>query len=147
MKGNPDLSKAVEPTAPSSFETSALSPTSSSTSVFFTPTASPNKFSPGNRSPGTQQSTSLGHSAVVGIGLGAKDGDSSPGDAIGGGAGGGPMRRNSLADLKIPGRISQAQVGLRYDLGMVREFATNVERKLLQQFLLISTNKSFCCRT
>ncbi|KAH9049758.1 hypothetical protein EDB83DRAFT_2400322 [Lactarius deliciosus] len=32
-------------------------------------------------------------------------------------------RRNSLGDLKIPARISQAQVGLKRDLGMVREFA------------------------
>ena len=38
-------------------------------------------------------------------------------------------RRNSLGDLKIPARISQAQVGLRRDLGMVREFASNVERE------------------
>ncbi|KAE9408086.1 hypothetical protein BT96DRAFT_21501 [Gymnopus androsaceus JB14] len=37
-------------------------------------------------------------------------------------------RRNSLGDLKIPARISQAQVGLRRDLGMVKEFATNVEQ-------------------
>ncbi|OBZ73071.1 hypothetical protein A0H81_06595 [Grifola frondosa] len=37
-------------------------------------------------------------------------------------------RRNSLGDLKIPPRISQAQVGLRRDLGMVREFATSVEQ-------------------
>ena len=36
-------------------------------------------------------------------------------------------RRNSLGDLKIPARISQAQVGLKRDLGMVREFATEVE--------------------
>ena len=34
-KGNPDLSKAVGPTAPSSFETSALSPTSSSTCLLY----------------------------------------------------------------------------------------------------------------
>ena len=44
MKGNPDLSKVVKPTVLSSFKTSALSPTSSSTSVFFTPTASPTSF-------------------------------------------------------------------------------------------------------
>ncbi|KAI9454490.1 hypothetical protein BJY52DRAFT_1284609 [Lactarius psammicola] len=37
-------------------------------------------------------------------------------------------RRNSLGDLKIPARISQAQVGLKRDLGMVREFAAEVER-------------------
>ena len=39
-------------------------------------------------------------------------------------------RRNSLGDLKIPARISQAQVGLRRDLGMVREFAASIEREL-----------------
>ncbi|KII84975.1 hypothetical protein PLICRDRAFT_126750 [Plicaturopsis crispa FD-325 SS-3] len=37
-------------------------------------------------------------------------------------------RRNSLGDLKIPARISQAQVGLRRDLGLVREFAASVEQ-------------------
>ena len=39
------------------------------------------------------------------------------------------IRRSSLGDLKIPARISQAQVGLRRDLGMVRDFATSVERE------------------
>lgn len=39
------------------------------------------------------------------------------------------LRRNSLGDLKIPARISQAQVGLRRDLGMVREFAASIERE------------------
>jgi hypothetical protein len=38
-------------------------------------------------------------------------------------------RRNSLSDLKIPVRISQAQMGLKRDLGMVKEFAMNVERE------------------
>jgi hypothetical protein len=38
-------------------------------------------------------------------------------------------RRNSLGDLKIPARISQAQVSLRRDLGLVRDFAASVERK------------------
>ncbi|PIL34719.1 hypothetical protein GSI_03500 [Ganoderma sinense ZZ0214-1] len=37
-------------------------------------------------------------------------------------------RRNSLGDLKIPARISQAQVGLKRDLSMVRDFATSVEQ-------------------
>ncbi|KAH0835601.1 hypothetical protein J3R83DRAFT_9326 [Lanmaoa asiatica] len=37
-------------------------------------------------------------------------------------------RRNSLGDLKIPARISQAQIGLKRDLGMVREFAISVDR-------------------
>lgn len=40
-------------------------------------------------------------------------------------------RRNSLGDLKIPARISQAQMGLRRDLGFVRDFAASVERKSL----------------
>ena len=40
------------------------------------------------------------------------------------------LRRNSLGDLKIPARISQAQVSLRRDLTMVRDFATSVEREL-----------------
>ncbi|KAF8837657.1 hypothetical protein BDN67DRAFT_983084 [Paxillus ammoniavirescens] len=38
------------------------------------------------------------------------------------------LRRNSLGDLKIPARISQAQIGLKRDLGMVREFATSVDK-------------------
>ncbi|KAK0217344.1 hypothetical protein EDD85DRAFT_370362 [Armillaria nabsnona] len=42
-------------------------------------------------------------------------------------------RRNSLGDLKIPARVAQAQVGLRRDLGLVREFAQSVdELKALQ---------------
>ena len=32
-----------------------------------------------------------------------------------------------MGDLKIPARISKAQVGLKRDLGMVREFAAEVE--------------------
>ena len=47
-------------------------------------------------------------------------------------------RRSSLGDLKIPARISQAQVGLRRDLGMVREFANSVERKYQTPFFVIS---------
>ncbi|KAF9524755.1 hypothetical protein CPB83DRAFT_909652 [Crepidotus variabilis] len=113
-----------------------LSPAVSATSsVFFTPTSSsspnglplsPNKLSP-NRSPISQQSASLGRSAIV-IG---KESASSIGPASGASH---PPRRNSLGDLKIPARISQAQVGLRRDLGMVRDFAANVEQlKDLQQ--------------
>ncbi|RDX40290.1 hypothetical protein OH76DRAFT_1413064 [Lentinus brumalis] len=37
------------------------------------------------------------------------------------------LRRNSLGDLKIPAQISQAQVSLKRDLTMVRDFATSVE--------------------
>jgi len=39
-------------------------------------------------------------------------------------------RRNSLGDLKIPTRISRAQVGLKRDLGMVWEFVAEVKGKL-----------------
>ena len=38
-------------------------------------------------------------------------------------------RRNSLNDLRIPARITQAQTGLRRDLTLVKEFAKNVERE------------------
>lgn len=47
-------------------------------------------------------------------------------------------RRNSLGDLKIPARISQAQVGLKRDLGMVREFAAEVESELNCSALMIT---------
>lgn len=46
--------------------------------------------------------------------------------ASGNGGREGLPRRNSLDDLKIPARISQAQVGLRRDLGMVRLVMWNV---------------------
>lgn len=39
-------------------------------------------------------------------------------------------RGGGRISLKIPERISQAQVSLKRDLGMVREFAANVEREL-----------------
>ncbi|KAH7320517.1 hypothetical protein B0J17DRAFT_583063 [Rhizoctonia solani] len=39
------------------------------------------------------------------------------------------LRRNSLSDLKIPARISRAQSGLKSNLGMVREFASCIERE------------------
>jgi hypothetical protein len=74
---------------------------------------------------------SLGRATAAGVdgspGLGGGKGSGNGGDANGGGSGNVP-RRNSLGDLKIPARISQAQVGLRRDLGMVREFAMNIER-------------------
>jgi hypothetical protein len=38
-------------------------------------------------------------------------------------------RRNSLSDLRIPARITQAQSGLRRDLTLVKEFAKKVERE------------------
>jgi len=114
-------------------------------SVFFTPfssaqfqpstVASPSKLhvphSPNTSKPSLiQHSASLGRStAVVATRSGpGKDGvDSFSGSNSAGG--GTPLRRNSLGDLKIPARISQAQVGLRRDLGMVKEFANKIERK------------------
>ena len=47
-------------------------------------------------------------------------------------------RRNSLGDLKIPTRISQAQVGLKRDLGMVREFAAEVESEFGNCLLIVA---------
>ena len=37
------------------------------------------------------------------------------------------VRRNSLGDLRIPKRISQAQTGLRANIGFVKEFAQGIE--------------------
>jgi hypothetical protein len=132
-------------------ETSLTTPSTSSSSVFFTPTSShsrnnvgvgtvgvgilplpplsPSKLSPGKSPSQSQQSVSLGRSTAVNA---AAAGDEATGLSLangsGSGGGGGLPRRNSLGDLKIPARISQAQVGLRRDLGMVREFASSVER-------------------
>ncbi|PFH46288.1 hypothetical protein AMATHDRAFT_51142 [Amanita thiersii Skay4041] len=72
------------------------------------------------RGPSSPQSASLGRSTYSPT----RDTGSSPSGALERV----PPRRNSLGDLKIPARISQAQVGLRRDLGMVREFASNVEQ-------------------
>lgn len=62
------------------------------------------------------QTASLGRNAQI-----PKERDQSVNSAV--------LRRNSLGDLKIPARISQAQVSLRRDLTMVRDFATSVECK------------------
>jgi serine/arginine repetitive matrix protein 2 len=67
-----------------------------------------------SQKPVSPQSASVGRSGVVAS-------QSAPATNV--------LRRNSLGDLKIPTRISQAQISLRRDLGLVREFATHVERK------------------
>ncbi|KAJ7465938.1 hypothetical protein FB451DRAFT_1561245 [Mycena latifolia] len=77
--------------------------------------------SPSPKPPVSPHSASLGRAAAISPVVSAAA--ATPVGA----AGAGTMRRNSLGDLKIPARISQAQVGLRRDLGMVREFARNVE--------------------
>ena len=61
-------------------------------------------------------------------------------------------RRNSLNDLKndlkIPTRISQAQQGLKRDLGMVRDFAIYIERAPFLSLWLMSLYRLFVsCRT
>jgi hypothetical protein len=65
-----------------------------------------------------------GGNCVNGNGNGNGNGNVVVGGANGNGnAGGGESpvpRRNSLGDLKIPARISQAQVSLRRDIGFVR---------------------------
>ena len=84
---------------------------------------SPNKLSPGKSPLQSQKSVSLGQSTTVNAG-----GETTRLTlANGSGGDGGLQRRNSLGDLKIPARISQAQVRFRRDLGMVREFISNVE--------------------
>ena len=142
-------------------ETLLVTPSTSSSLVFFTPTSSlsgnnvgvsaagvggilplpplsPNKLSPGKSPSQSQQSVSLGRSTVAAAG--EATGLSL---ASGSGSGGGLPRRNSLGDLKIPARISQAQVGLRRDLGLVREFASNVEREFCLAFSGLSGDSTF----
>ena len=48
------------------------------------------------------------------------------------------LRSNSLGDLKITAKISQAKVGLKRDLGMVREFAAEVESEFRNHPLIIA---------
>ncbi|KAK2463307.1 hypothetical protein APHAL10511_004962 [Amanita phalloides] len=84
----------------------------SSSNNFTTPPSSPKRRGSITKSPTSPQSTSLGRSTYSPT---RPEEKSAP-------------RRNSLGDLKIPARISQAQVGLRRDLGMVKEFANSVEQ-------------------
>lgn len=98
-----NISQGVESLfVPSSSAPASLSPKASPVSASRT---SPSKAS-------SPQSASLGRTTQVPI-------PSSSSASV--------PRRNSLGDLKIPARISQAQIGLKRDLGMVREFATSVD--------------------
>ena len=63
--------------------------------------------------------------------------------ASGSGSGGELPKRNSIEDQKIPAWTSQAQVGLRRDLGMVREFASNAEREFRLDFSGFSDDLMF----
>ncbi|CCM05241.1 uncharacterized protein FIBRA_07451 [Fibroporia radiculosa] len=92
---------------------------STSSPISPSPTPLPSPTRP-KLSTSPQQAASLGRATLISKDLQA---EASP-----------VPRRNSLGDLKIPARISQAQVGLRRDLGMVREFAASVDQlKQLQQ--------------
>lgn len=73
------------------------------------PPLSPNKLSPGKSPSQSQQSVSLGRSTTVNTGGGDEATGLSLASGSGSGSGGGLPRRNSLGDLKIPARISQAQ--------------------------------------
>ena len=77
----------------------------------------PSKMTP--KSPGSPQSASLGRTTQAP--------NPPPSNAS-------VPRRNSLGDLKIPARISQAQIGLKRDLGLVREFATSVDSECSSVF-------------
>jgi len=147
------LSPAFSPVPSSPLSVSALaspripqhmlpSTLSLSSSLFSTPTGSPfppalpNKLAVGvtRHLPG-KQSVSLGRAMAAGadgspgLGRGEGVGGSRSGGGWGTNGSGSVPRQNLWGDLKIPTRISQAQVGLQRDLGMVREFAMNIERK------------------
>lgn len=110
---------------------SLLSPSSSAPSVAHSPTYKTSPSSPTrSKTPASPHSTITGKapSSPQAASLGRSAGAPSIVAGASIGNGGVVPRRNSLGDLKIPVRISQAQVGLRRDLGMVREFAANVER-------------------
>ncbi|KAJ7728869.1 hypothetical protein B0H16DRAFT_232436 [Mycena metata] len=111
----------ASPISMASSSTPSLTPYPGSTSTSAHTSHHGHSTSPSPKPPLSPNSASLGRSAVINPAVSAAV--ASPA-----GAGGvGSMRRNSLGDLKIPARISQAQVGLRRDLSMVREFARNVE--------------------
>ncbi|KAF9442540.1 hypothetical protein P691DRAFT_765119 [Macrolepiota fuliginosa MF-IS2] len=126
---NPSVDSMLSPLSPSS----SVPPPSSSTSVSSSFPLSPMSKSPEpSRSPATPKTpkspvspytASLGRSTVS-----PKHSATSVDGAL---------RRNSLSDLKsdlkIPTRISQAQQGLKRDLGMVRDFAVYIDLLKKQQ--------------
>ncbi|KAJ7268176.1 hypothetical protein B0H12DRAFT_1097386 [Mycena haematopus] len=119
LGSSPGSIPLASPISLASSSSPSLAPYSGTSS----PPSHSHSSSPSPKPPVSPQSASLGRSAAAHPVVTAAAVASSPLGA----AGTGTMRRNSLGDLKIPTRISQAQVGLRRDLGMVREFARNVE--------------------
>ncbi|KAI0693133.1 hypothetical protein C8T65DRAFT_744844 [Cerioporus squamosus] len=102
---------------------SSTQTTSTETALATIPSPLPSPTRPrGSTSP--VQTASLGRTALP-----PKEREGTPSSAV--------LRRNSLGDLKIPARISQAQVSLKRDLTMVRDFATSVEQ--LKQLQLTYT--------
>ncbi|KAJ7649163.1 hypothetical protein B0H17DRAFT_427789, partial [Mycena rosella] len=117
---SPTFSHGSSPLSPSPISL-ASSSSPSLTPYSAVSTSPPHSSSLSPKPPVSPQSASLGRAAAISPVASAAVVSSAAA------AGSGTMRRNSLGDLKIPARISQAQVGLRRDLGMVREFARNVE--------------------
>ncbi|KIL63035.1 hypothetical protein M378DRAFT_198963 [Amanita muscaria Koide BX008] len=108
---------ALPQTPPRKRPTVTSNPTTPPTSPTLATMTAKSPASPTSRGPTTSpQTASLGRSTYSPTRKNA-----SPDEKV-------ALRRCSLGDLKIPARISQAQVGLRRDLGMVREFAHNVEQ-------------------
>lgn len=129
------------------------SATTSTSSLFFTPTSSPNAK---KRSTGVSGLSASPHSPGKASSLGRTTGPLVGSESVGFSGirrsyvlkidirrltqiipGTGTigktttLRRNSLGDLKIPTRISQAQVSIRRDLGLVKEFAGRIGGKIL----------------
>ncbi|KAF7341155.1 hypothetical protein MVEN_01850300 [Mycena venus] len=120
LSSSPASLSLASPISMASSSSPSLTPYSAASS----PPSHSHSNSPSPKPPVSPGSASLGRSAANNpVVTAAAAVASSPLGA----AGTGTMRRNSLGDLKIPARISQAQQGLRRDLGMVREFARNVE--------------------
>ncbi|KAF9458291.1 hypothetical protein BDZ94DRAFT_1270935, partial [Collybia nuda] len=124
MRPSPVQTRPLVPAGSGSGAENMLSPSSSSASSLTASPTSPTTPSRRAKTPGSPQAASLGRStigpSVVASAVPAAISSGATSAAV--------LRRNSLGDLKIPDRISQAQVGLRRDLGMVREFAANVEQ-------------------
>ncbi|KAG6810622.1 hypothetical protein H0H92_011090 [Tricholoma furcatifolium] len=99
---------------------------------------------PSSPTPSTTASPSRRHIPALGSPQAASLGRSTIGPESVTNGGGSGMRRSSLGDLKIPERISQAQVGLRKDMERVREFAAGIERKLSVIFFFSLQHDADC---
>ncbi|KZT40956.1 hypothetical protein SISSUDRAFT_402061 [Sistotremastrum suecicum HHB10207 ss-3] len=116
-------------TTPTPTSTTATASTTTSLPTFPKPDT-PSRISP-------IQAASLGRANGTLITSSSSQGPASAANGTTG-ANVGP-RRSSLGDLKIPSRISRAQIGIKRDLGMVREFAGNIEqlKKLQTTYVML----------